>query len=151
MSALDLEPGVRRVLQLIEDEAVEDGAPHPAEAILRALAEADPEAFAERVVRAIGEEAAGTAAELVLCAARIPEAALRGAVRPILEAALAHPSVLVRAAAVKAAEAWGSEPALAVLRQHDEPAIALASEIRRIAFRGVVGLAQLTRSRRRDE
>jgi len=129
--AVDDGVAVEAIRVALSDDPLEDGVPHRAEQMILQLVRSSPD-IASTLDTALSSGDTETQGAFVQCLGRLsPEDVLPDALG-VVRAALRHSSTRVRGAAVKAVELWGTQEALAVLRDHQEPIPRLADHIRKV-------------------
>ena len=129
--AVDDAAAVEAIREALSDDPLEDGVPHRAEQMILQLVQTSAD-VASTLGSALAKGDTETQGAFVQCLGRLsPEDVLPHALG-VVRAALRHSSTRVRGAAVKAVELWGTQEALAVLRDHQEPVARLADHIRKV-------------------
>ena len=103
-----------------ETEPFENGIGHPAEQIIE-NALADTRTLDWFTEFCTDESESGFAASVLRCLGREPDAGHRSWRHELIRTALESPDIEIRDAAVQAAESWGGEEIIGILKSHQEP------------------------------
>lgn len=123
------------VLCALEDEPIEDGVLHPADAFIEATAREDALSCMLCLAQLFGENYAsrpGLSASILRCIGRMDykHAGCLGIF--VAESALAHRDAEVREAGIRALEAWNGPKAMSILRDHTDPEGWLVEYVERV-------------------